>query len=190
MRKPDSIRCFIAIEIPKKIQNIILEIQRTLQAKIPGATWTKSGNHHLTLKFLGNVEQDQITSIKDVLSKIAEKSGQFNIEIGGLGVFPDRKRPRVLWLGLTKGKPKITALSESINKGMEELHYPIDTRFHPHLTLARFKKQVSIQNGSELFNEFETLTNSGFMIDEFVLVKSELHPKGAIYTPINTFKLC
>ena len=190
MRKPDSIRCFIAIEIPKKIQNIIMEIQRTLQAKIPGATWTKSGNHHLTLKFLGNVEQDQITRINDVLSRIAEKSGQFNIEIGGLGVFPDWKRPRVLWLGLTKGKPKVTALSESINKDLENLHYPIDNRFHPHLTLARFKKQVNIQNGSELFNKFETLTNSGFMIDEFALVKSELHPKGAIYTPINTFKLC
>lgn len=190
MGKSDSIRCFIAVEIPKRIQTLILDIQRTLQNKISDATWTKSGNHHLTLKFLGDVEQHQITRIKDVLSIVATKSVKFSIEIGGLGVFPNWKRPRVLWIGLKKGNHKIRTLSTSINKGMEDIHYPIDTRFHPHLTLARFKKQVNIPNNPVLFNEFETLTNSEFMIDEFALVKSELHPKGAIYTPINTFRLC
>ena len=190
MSKPDSIRCFIAIEIPEKIQALILEIQRKLQKKISRATWTKSGNHHLTLKFLGQVEQQQISRIENLLSKIATQNEQFNIEFGGLGVFPNWKHPRILWLGLTEGEPKIRALSASINKGMKNLQYPIDTRFHPHLTLARFKKQVNILKSSESFTEYETLANSGFLIDEFTLIMSELHPKGAIYTPINTFKLC
>lgn len=190
MGKSDSIRCFIAVEIPTRIQALILEVQRTLQDKISGVTWTKSGNHHLTLKFLGEVEQQQILRIKDVLSSIATNSVQFSIEIGGLGVFPNWKRPRVLWIGFKQGNDKIRALSTSINKGMEGLDYPIDTRFRPHLTLARFKKHVNVPNSSELLNEFETLTNSTFLIDEFALVKSELHPNGAIYTPINTFRLC
>lgn len=190
MGKSGAIRCFIGIEIPEEIQTLILGIQSTLQNKISGATWTKSGNHHLTLKFLGQVEQNQLPRIKDILCAVATKSVQFNIEIGGLGVFPNWERPRVLWLGLTQGNTKIRALSTSINKGLEDLQYPIDPRFHPHLTLARFKKQVNLQNSSDSFTEYEMLTNSGFLIDEFTLVKSELHSKGAIYSPINTFKLC
>ncbi len=189
MGNSDSIRCFVAIEIPMKIQNLILEIQGRLHNKLPKATWTKPGNHHLTLKFLGNVKQHQITRIKDVLSVVASKSEQFKTEIGGLGVFPNWERPRVLWIGLKQGNQKIRTLSASINKGMEVLHYPIDTRFHPHFTLARFKKQVNIQNSSDSFSQYETLANSDFLINEFTLVKSELHPNGAVYTPINTFKL-
>lgn len=189
MSKPDSIRCFIAIEIPEKIQNIILEIQNKLRSKVVGATWTKSGNHHLTLKFIGQVERPQLSRIEYILSKIAKQNGQFTIEFGGLGVFPNWERPRVLWIGLTKGESKIRVLSVSINKGLNELLYPIDNRFHPHLTLARFKKQVNKLNRPDSFREYETLATSGFLIEEFTLVMSELHPKGAIYTPINTFKM-
>ncbi|MCG9128591.1 RNA 2',3'-cyclic phosphodiesterase [Candidatus Poribacteria bacterium] len=190
MRKPESIRCFIAIEIPKEIQTLILDLQRTLEKEISGATWTKSGKHHLTLKFLGQVEEQQLSSMTNVLSLVAEKNKQFSIEIGGIGVFPNWVHPRVLWLGLTKGESKIRTLSGTINKGLQDLEYPVDTRYHPHLTLARFKKQVTLVENSNSFTQYEILANSDFLVDEFTLVKSELHPNGAIYTPIKNFKLC
>lgn len=189
MRKPESIRCFIAIEIPKDIQTLILDLQSTLEKKILGATWTKSGKHHLTLKFLGQVGQQQLSNITNVLSSMAKKSIRFFVEIGGIGVFPNWEYPRILWLGLTKGESKIRTLSTTINKGLKDLDYPVDTRFHPHLTLARFKKHGNIKEKPNYFNQYETLANSSFLVDEFALVKSDLHHNGAIYTPIKCFKM-
>ncbi len=103
--KPDLIRCFAAIEIPERIQALIVEVQNAFRPKIERASWTKQGNFHLTLKFLGDVEDRNINEISAALQKIAESQTPFSIEIGGIGAFPNLARPRVLWVGLKQGTP-------------------------------------------------------------------------------------
>lgn len=185
--KPDSIRCFIAIEIPERIQTKLTEIQKALRPKIGRASWTKVGNFHLTLKFLGDIEHDSINEISASLQKIAESQSPFSIEIGGVGAFPNLARPRVLWIGLKRGAPLTVKLAHAVNHGLVEFGFEKDTRFHPHFTLARLKDQVNLNTFINLFKKFETLDEASLTVDKITLVKSELHPSGAVYTPL---KIC
>ena len=185
--RPDSIRCFVAIEIPEKIQALLAEIQDTFRPKIEKASWTKQGNFHLTLKFLRDVESRTINEINAALQKIAENQTPFSIQIGGIGAFPNLARPRVLWAGLKQGTPLTVKLARAINHEFVKFGFEKDTRFHPHFTLARLKDQVNLNTFTSLFQKFEILDGAPLTVDKITLVKSELYPSGAVYTPL---KIC
>ena len=185
--KSDAIRCFAAIEIPEKIQALLVDVQKAFRPKIERASWTKHGNFHLTLKFLGEVENRSVDEIGAALQRIAISQNPFSIEIGGIGAFPNLERPRVLWVGLKQGAVPTKKLANAINIELAELDYPKDTRFHPHFTLARFKNRVNLKPIINLFTKFEVLDRTSLIVDKITLVKSELHPSGAVYTPI---KIC
>lgn len=185
--KSDVIRCFAAIEIPEKIQALLVDVQKAFRPKIERASWTKHGNFHLTLKFLGEVENRNVDEIGASLQRIAISQNPFSIEIGGIGAFPNLERPRVLWVGLKHGSAPTKKLANAINLELAELGYPKDTRFHPHFTLARFKNRVNLKPLINLFTKFEVLDRTSLIVEKVTLVKSELHPSGAVYTPI---KIC
>ena len=185
--KPDSIRCFAAIEIPERIQALLAEVQDAFRPKIEKASWTKQGNFHLTLKFLGDVKSRTINEISAALQKIVKSQTPFSIEIGGIGAFPNLERPHVLWVGLKQGIPLTVKLARAINHELVKFGFEKDTRFHPHLTLARLRDQVNLNTFISLFKKFETLDGTLLTVNKITLVKSELHPSGAVYTPL---KLC
>lgn len=185
--KPDSIRCFAAIEIPERIQALLVEVQNTFRPKIERASWTRRGNFHLTLKFFGEVGNHSINEISAALQNIAENQTPFSIEIGGIGAFPNLARPRVLWVGLKQGTLLTVKLVRAINREFVKFGFEKDTRFHPHLTLARLKDQVNLNTFINLFRKFETLDGALLTVDKIMLVKSELYPSGAVYTPL---KIC
>ncbi len=187
--KPDCTRCFVAIEIPESIQTKLTEIQEVFRSRIEGASWTRLGNFHLTLKFLGDVESDSIQEIGTVLQRGAMSHKPFSVEIGGMGAFPNLVRPRVLWVGLKQGAAQTTMLARTVNGELVKLGYPNDTRFHPHFTLARLKNQVNLNSFINLFKKFETIEGTLLTVDKITLVKSELHPSGAVYTPIKIYQL-
>ena len=185
--KPDLIRCFAAIEIPERIQALLVDVQNAFRPKIKKASWTKQGNFHLTLKFLGDVEDRNVNEITAALQKMAGSQTPFLIEIGGIGAFPNLARPRVLWVGLRQGTPLTVKLSRVINNEFVKFGFEKDTRFHPHFTLARLKNQVNLNTFINLFKEFEIIDGALLTVDKITLVKSELHPSGAVYTPL---KIC
>ena len=187
--QPESIRCFVAVEIPESIQDLLAEIQDAFRPKIKRASWTRHRNIHLTLKFLGEVEQNRISQISEVLHKSAAHHKPFSIEIGGVGAFPNLVRPRVLWVGLKQGAAQMKTLAKAINDELCSLGYPNDTRFHPHLTLTRLKNQVNLSTYIKLFKKFETIEGALLKVDKITLVKSELQPSGAVYTPIQNYQL-
>ncbi len=185
--KSDSIRCFAAIEIPEKIQALLVDVQKAFRPKIERASWTKHGNFHLTLKFFGEVENRNVDELGAALQRIAISQNPFSIEIGGIGAFPNLERPRVLWVGLKQGSAPTKKLANAINLELAESGYPKDTRFHPHFTLARFKNRVNLKPLINLFTKFEVLNRTSLIVEKITLVKSELHPSGAVYTPL---KIC
>ena len=103
------IRCFVAIEIPEPIQNRLGRIQNSLQQQIQKASWVKPGNIHLTLKFLGDVDPADLGSIGEAIKSVAVRHRSFSLCIGGVGVFPNLARPRVIWAGVKVGK--VSAIS-------------------------------------------------------------------------------
>lgn len=186
---PDSIRCFVAVEIPDRIQDLLLMIQQNFRKEIFASSWTKKGNYHLTLKFLGGVEEQKIDRIRTVLDSIAAVNSPFSVEIGGIGVFPNWERPRVLWVGLKQGGIQIKTLAKTINNELISLDFPQDTRFTPHFTLARFKKQIDLKAYTDLLMKYNTLDNAKFKVKDFAIIRSKLRPTGAVYSPLSNFQL-
>ncbi len=181
------IRCFVAIEIPVHVQKVFEKIQNELRTEIGKASWTKIGNFHLTLKFLGDVKKDSISDICNAIDKVATKQKPFSLEFGGIGTFPNLSRPRVLWIGLKQGGKITTGLSKYINNALLHCDVKSDERFHPHVTLARLRQHADLRGYVDLFEEYQTIQNTSMAVDEITLVKSELRPTGAVYTPISKF---
>ena len=157
---------------------------------MPRVSWVKRGNIHLTLKFLGDIRTNQIESINSVLQSVAESHSSFNMSLSGIGVFPDFRRPRVVWIGITNGAEQSIQLAEDISNSLQPLGFPPEKRgFTPHLTLARIRRPVNLQDVSGKFNQYETLDIPTLKVDQIVFIRSQLHPQGSIYTPLRKFSL-
>ena len=183
--KGDAIRCFVAIEIPYPIQRLLKPVQTRLQSEIRRASWTKLGNFHLTLKFLGDVCPETINGVSEAIQNVADAQAPFSIEFGGVGAFPNFTRPRVLWVGIKQGALTVSDLAKSVNFALKRLGFPIDNRFHPHLTLARLRAPMNLKPLQNMLRKYDTIDGSAVKVNKITLMQSQLHPNGAIYTPLS-----
>ncbi len=185
------IRSFVAVEIPGPVQALMVPIQeglrQGLQAAGGKASWTKPGNFHITLKFLGDIHTKAIGDVSHALQTVAETQSPFQMELGGIGVFPNPARPRVVWCGLKTGAPALSRLAESVAGKLTRLGYPREKRFHPHLTVARLRNRINLKPLLALFQKYDTIEDAVLTAREITFMQSRLHPKGAIYTPLKTF---
>lgn len=174
---------FIAIKIPETIKEKIRELQKELRETITGVRWVKPEIIHLTLKFLGEVEERQLEDVCSVIKASIKEIPKFNISLAELGAFPNLRRPRVLWISLKVGREKIIELITKLEQGFAKIGFkPEDRKPSPHLTIGRVKKRGS---GIEL-QEFET---EAFTAVKVYLIKSTLTPQGPIYEDIKEFEL-
>lgn len=183
--KGDVIRCFVAIEIPPPIQRLLKPVQTRLQSEIRRASWTKPGNLHLTLKFLGDVRSEKIDVVSEAIQNVADAQTPFSIAFGGVGTFPDFTRPRVLWIGMKQGALAFSDLAKSVNFTLKPLGFPADNRFHPHLTLARLRAPMNLESLQNMLHQYDMIDGSVVNVNKITLMQSQLHPNGTIYTPLN-----
>lgn len=183
-------RTFIAIEIPDEIKREMAKPQEQLKRSGVEAGWTRPEGIHLTLKFLGEVEESRIPEIMAALTNAARNTGGFRIEIAGAGAFPNPKNARVAWLGITGDGDKLAALQAAVEGAMTGLGMERDDRhFTPHLTLGRIKYIRSRDAWLAALNEIKDIRLTGFEVDHISLMKSELKPSGAVYTEIGRVEL-
>ncbi len=185
--KGNSVRCFIAIEVPKPVQVLLKPVQTRLQSETPKVSWTKPGNFHLTLKFLGDVHAEEISVVTEAVENVAAKQPAFSIEFGGIGAFPTLTRPRVIWVGLKHGAATVSRLAKAVNLELKPLDFPADNRFHPHLTLGRVKRPMNLKPLKNILQKYDTIDGAMVSVSEIAVMQSQLHPNGAIYTPL---KVC
>lgn len=178
------IRCFIAIEIPQSVQNLLRPVQTDLQSQIRKASWTKPGNFHLTLKFLGDVQPDAVDKVGTALAAVAEKHSPFSIEFGGIGGFPTLARPRVIWVGIKQGESTLTQLVHAVNRELTLLDFPMEKRFHAHLTLGRLRSPKNLEPLTHILRKYDTIHGSSVHVNALVLMRSDLRRNGAVYTPL------
>jgi 2'-5' RNA ligase len=183
------IRAFVAVDLePQTVQRIAEAIDR-LRPRIPGIRWLPPANFHLTLKFLGDVDEAKIEPIATALEREFCPFSCFTINAKGLGVFPDLKRPRILWVGLVGDE--LNALASRVEKALIPFGFAAERRaFTPHLTVGRWREF----NGSskELGNEVEKWQGHDFgrsNVDEVILFQSVLKPEGAVYRRLKTVAL-
>jgi len=176
-------RAFIAVEMPEEIKKILLDAQKQINTKKAKIRPAKA--FHLTLKFLGEIEEKKVEEIKSALNKIKFK--KINTALTEIGVFPNESYTRVVWTGLEDSEGKIKNLQKEVDSKIEKLGLKKDARFHPHLTLTRVKfvedKQGFIKNLKEI-----KIEKKAFQITEFKLIKSILTPEGPVYQDISVFQ--
>jgi len=183
------IRAFVAVDLePQTVQKITEAIAR-LRPRMPGIRWLPPTNFHLTLKFLGDIDEAKVAPIAAALERDLYPFSCFTINAKGLGVFPDLKRPRILWVGLVGGE--LNALASRVEKALVPFGFSAERRaFTPHLTVGRWRDF----NGSskELGDEVEKWRGHDFgrsNVDEVILFQSVLKPEGAVYRPLKVVAL-
>jgi 2'-5' RNA ligase len=175
-------RIFTALDIPDTLKSRLL----MLQGGIPGARWMENDQMHLTLEFIGDVDGAMLDDIVGVLHTI--RSPGFELFLEGIGHFPPRKDPRVLWVGV-RNNEFLDRLHKKIRSALTRSRLPSESRkFHPHVTLARLKNPSSAKLAA--FMAYRgTFCSEAFAVREFVLYRSLLSPKGACYERLADFPL-
>lgn len=186
-------RAFIAIPIPSKIQRALGGLQDNLKKDISNVRWTKPESIHLTLKFLGDVEDEKLAPIGEALKELSSKFDPLNFRADGLDCFPPKGSPRVIWVGLREDSGTLGRLVSDIERAMEKFSFPKENRgFTPHLTLGRVRDQKSRMTAQimrAVFDKQAPADLGTFEAKTVELIKSELTPKGAIYSNLTTAPL-
>ena len=184
------IRSFLAIELPRTIQEKIEEIQEDLKSTHADVRWVSPEKIHLTLKFLGNIEESKIEPIVKSIEGSIQATPPFSLKAKGMGAFPYLKNPRVIWMGLTDGKEKVISLQQRLEGLLEKIGFKAEDRsFQPHLTLGRVKTsrgREELVRGIEKYREEEF---GDFHVETILFLESDLRPSGPIYTPLKEMKL-
>jgi RNA 2',3'-cyclic 3'-phosphodiesterase len=184
-----TIRAFLAMDPPPEVLRRIADIQEVLKKTLRGSiSWVRPEGIHLTLKFFGDMAAEDLPPISEVVSGQAAGTGPLHLNIKSLGVFPGIRRPRVLWLGVGGEVARLIALQKVLDQGFETCGVKKEERpFRAHFTLARIKSPQGLSGLDKVLEEKEAASVGPFEAKGLILFKSNLTPKGAIYTVLADF---
>ncbi len=182
------IRTFVAVEIPAAVQNAIASLQNELRNFPVRVSWVRPTNIHLTLKFLGDIQEKQVDSISEALVRVGEGTTPFALSVETLGFFPNSRRPRVLWVGISNPDGELRRLAKSVETAVVPFGFKKEKRgFNPHLTFGRVRDPRNIEQIVERMKALEFAPQKVF-VEEMIFMKSTLHPRGSIYEPLRRIK--
>ncbi|MEJ2109644.1 MAG: RNA 2',3'-cyclic phosphodiesterase [Acidobacteriota bacterium] len=182
-------RSFIAVPIPDKCREMLAKLQRELQESRAEVRWSNIQSIHLTLKFLGEVDQTIPTRIAEALNASSVSLQPFTLRLATLGSFPTPKNPRILWCGVEGDTEMLSNLHAKVETVCSALGLPSENRsFQPHLTLGRVKGRKNLHPLMDRIRSGWEQEGS-FTVDHFNIYKSVLMPQGAVYTVVETIAL-
>lgn len=195
--KPDGPRLFIAASLPSAVEDHLGHLLDDLSSRDLPVRWTAPNALHLTLHFIGEVPTERAELVRMSFANLAPKSGQIKLRTGKLGVFPNEKRPRILWIGLEGQTDKLTALHREVGGMLDRLGIEREqTSFKPHLTLGRARDSVDQLFPFQLTEAFDSKSiqeivshSVEFTISEVILYRSVLEKSGARYEPLASVRL-
>lgn len=174
-------RAFIALELTDGIRRSLAETIEDFKTGGADVRWVKPDSIHLTLKFLGDIEENLVPSLAAHLERAAGPFAPFSLHVAGTGIFPSSGRPRVIWAGI-EGMGILEPLQRAVESEMEPLGFPREKRpFHPHLTLGRVRSASRL---SPLLDRLKRQRDRRFgemTVGGIVLFRSTLLPAGAVY---------
>ncbi len=186
-----KIRSFLAFELPLEIKNIVARVSGELRQSTLNPRWVKVDNIHLTVVFMGSIETEDTPAITRVVREVCQTYGPFDISIKGIGCFPNRRSPRVLWLGLDGDLEPMSEFRDALQGHLKGFGIKEEKRkFKPHLTLARFRKPKKMDAKEDQFlSNYEDISSAVCSLKELILFKSDLKPTGAVYTKVESWPL-
>lgn len=177
-------RMFIAVELPQEVRKKLIELQKNLN--LPEAKLVKPEAMHLTLVFLGNVDEEKMKIASQELKKDLASFGTFSVSIKGLGAFPKLSKAHIVWVGLD-GVKKLKELEDKIRHRLKSMNFRLEDRpFMPHLTIARLRQKTDLAN---LIKKIKDLELAEFGVKDIIIFESKLTPLDPIHKAIGKIKL-
>lgn len=197
MAVAEQLRLFVAVELPPGVRAALAGLQRELRPRCgPGVRWVDAEGIHLTLKFLGNIEERQVPPLKAALGEVASEESPFTLCLTEFGAFPTPRSPRVLWVGVGGvggEEEKLARLQRAMEERVSPLGFPREERpFSPHLTLGRVRAEASPLERRLLGESLAKASSEeapSFLVDTLSLMQSTLTPQGARYHALARFPL-
>ena len=184
----EMVRTFIAITLPMEVKSEMAAVSSELSQQCPphSVRWVKTAQMHLTLRFLGDTAVSTLRQLTSDLDRIASWHNSFGLKLNSLGCFPNKKRTRVIWIGLGGELDAAQKLQAEIETAVVAHGWQVENRpFQPHLTIGRVKNSVALNN-----LKWDTAVKQvEFEVTAVHLVESQLQPSGAIYTIRHTSQL-
>ncbi len=179
------LRAFIAFPLPGHMISRIVGIQEELATLGITAKWVKPENIHLTVKFLGDMEPALVPDVGRAVERAADGMQPLKPAAKGIGVFPNLRRPNVIWIGLGGELRPLSEFHARLETGLRALGFPPEKRiFSPHLTIGRFKKRINLKTLAGVVERFETYGPEGFAADRIILYRSRLLKTGPVYSEL------
>jgi 2'-5' RNA ligase len=183
-------RCFVAVEVSAPVRRRAVELQEALRKAEADVRWVEEKSLHLTLKFLGEIGEDQVARLKDLLGAEAARWPRLNLEVAGAGCFPSHGPPRVVWAGLTGDLEKLAGLAAAVERAAEQVGVPREGRpFVAHLTLGRVKSARNAKRLAAAVAGQDRAVLGKDEISEIVLFESTLTGEGPVYGALGRFPL-
>ena len=180
------IRTFISVTVPNEIISLRDMLKTTVKSPKKNVRWVRTGQIHLTLKFLGFAPPDCIDELNSTIAKTISQYSRIDLTVMGTGCFPVPTRPRVLWLGMTGQTATLTTLVSDLNTALEPLGFPVEEqKIVPHITLARinYPPKHTPDISAFLQTTFEPILMT---VSRVQFMRSELFPDGPVYSILGT----
>lgn len=183
-------RCFVAVKVAEPVRDLLVRVQEQLRRADAQIRWVERENLHLTLKFLGDLDDDQVEPFKRLLSEEAARWRPLNLQYGGIGTFPERGVPRVVWAGATGEIERLAGLAAAIERHAETVGVPRERHpFIAHLTIGRVKGQRNFKQLQAAILPQRQVPLGSDVVSSFELIRSTLTPEGAVYEEMGSFPL-
>lgn len=182
-------RTFIAIDFPEPVKDVLAQAAAHLKYSGADVKWIEKENIHLTLKFLGEVDEKKLEAVRSALDAIAIRTKTFEASIKNIGAFPKIEFPRVIWAGIDKGAEESGTLAGKIDQALSRLGFQKESRpFAAHLTIGRVRSSKNIDKLKNQMEAYSLPELPPAPIRSVILYKSTLTPNGSTYTILHEAK--
>jgi 2'-5' RNA ligase len=180
-------RLFVSLDLPPAIKEAAGKVQVRLRETQTHVIWTRPEGMHLTLKFLGDVEESRLGEVQAGLASLNFRP--ITVLLEGLGGFPALRAPKVIWIGIKEPTGELIELQKRVDGVLARLGFPPESRdFHPHLTLGRVKSHQGSDTQPRALTALDPVRLGEWKLDELNLMRSRLRPGGSVYTKLWTMK--
>lgn len=179
-------RTFLAVDLDPAVRQAATALQASLAKSVPGVKWADPATFHITLQFLGEVDDRELHAVCRVADAVARRLPPFALGLGGVGAFPNPRRPKVVWAGVTAGAGELQRLFTELEDGLLEAGaYRRENRaYTPHLTLGRLADDAGGADLAGVLPKFQTWAGGQTAVGEVVVFTSQLRRDGPEYTPV------
>ena len=183
----ERVRAFVAVELPEDLKGVLAATQQELDLLGARVRWASRETLHLTLKFLGDVERVQLVEVARAVEEVAAGWSPWEVELVGVGWFPPKGKPRVVWAGVGVGRESVVELAEAVDRALESLGFSRERRrFHPHVTLGRVRSTGDVSALVAALRSGADRQFGAFEVDGVTTFESELRPEGPVHTVVAT----